>query len=234
MTPIERYRSIAQPPPWALKKIGGGRLKGMTDIKPAWRIQAITEQYGLCGFGWKFEVVEQRTEQGSEGQIFAFVDVLLYLRLDEKWSEPIPGAGGSMLVEMEKSGLHSNDEAFKMATTDALSSAMKLIGMASDVYAGQWDGSKYARNAEPAPPKITAAEQKQIDKGKKAIDEQTSTEGLNALGEAFAEHKDDHSIAVQAELRKLWGAKNRELKKKETPPPETGDKDSLGLSAEPT
>lgn len=154
MTDIERFRSLAQPPPWALKTIGGGRLKGMTDIKPAWRIQAMTEVYGLCGAGWKYEIVKQWTEPGPENQVFAFVDVLLYIRDGDEWSAPIPGAGGSMLVEKERGGLHANDEAFKMATTDALSSAMKMIGMAADVYAGQWNGSKYAHNAEPPPPPL--------------------------------------------------------------------------------
>lgn len=155
MTAIEQFRQVAQPPKWALKEIRGGRLRGMTDVKPAWRIQAMTENYGLCGFGWKYEDVKKWTEQGSDGQVFAFVDLLLYIEIDGKWSDPIPGTGGSMLVEKEKSGLHSNDEAFKMATTDALSSAMKMIGMAADIYAGQWDGSKYRDDTKPPPQPVS-------------------------------------------------------------------------------
>ena len=30
-----------------------------------------------------------------------------------------------------------------MAITDALSVAMKMIGVAADIYAGRWDGSRY-------------------------------------------------------------------------------------------
>jgi hypothetical protein len=155
-TPIEQFRLVAQPPAWALKEIRGGRLRGMTDIKPAWRIQAMTEAYGLCGVGWKYEVVKQWTEPGPDSQVFAFVDILLYvLNKEGDWSDPIPGTGGSMLVEKEKGGLHANDEAFKMATTDALSSAMKMIGMGHDVYAGQWDGSKYRGQTEPPPQPVS-------------------------------------------------------------------------------
>jgi hypothetical protein len=53
-----------------------------------------------------------------------------------------------MLVEQEKNGLHTNDECFKMAVTDALSVAMKSLGMAADVYKGLWDGTKY-KTVEP-------------------------------------------------------------------------------------
>jgi hypothetical protein len=152
MSDIDQFRKLAQPPPWALSKIGGGRLRGMTDIKPAWRIQAMTEVYGLCGIGWKYAITRQWTEPGCNDQTMAFVDVDLYIKVNGEWSESIPGTGGSMLTVKESGGLHSSDEAFKMATTDALSTAMKMIGMGADVYAGMWTGSKYQRNAEPTPP----------------------------------------------------------------------------------
>ena len=38
-----------------------------------------------------------------------------------------------------------NDEALKMATTDALSVAMKQLGVAADVYMNNMDGSKYQK-----------------------------------------------------------------------------------------
>jgi len=44
--------------------------------------------------------------------------------------------------------LYNNDEAFKMSLTDALGTAMQRIGVAADVYAGKWDGSKYAQGEE--------------------------------------------------------------------------------------
>ena len=57
-----------------------------------------------------------------------------------------------MLTEQEKAGLHVSDECFKMATTDALSVALKMLGVAADIYAGAWDGSRYKdQSAKPAP-----------------------------------------------------------------------------------
>lgn len=135
----------------AKKPIKGGRLKGMTDISPMWRIKKLTEEFGPCGFGWKYDVCGQWTENGAEGAVMAFCNINLYIKKDGEWSEAIPGTGGAMLVAKESGGLYSSDEAFKMALTDALSVACKAIGMGADVY---WDkDSKY--DEPPAPAFIT-------------------------------------------------------------------------------
>ena len=145
-------KRLTQPPSWALKTIQAGRLKGKSDINPQWRYQVMTEVYGPCGIGWKFEIVRLWTEPGPENQVFAFAQINLFTRqTDNEWSAPIPGIGGHMLVPIEKNGLHANDEAYKMAVTDALSTAMKMLGVAADVYAGAWDGSKYKEREEVQP-----------------------------------------------------------------------------------
>jgi len=129
--------------PQALKTIKNGRLKGFTDINPQFRYQAMTEQFGPCGVGWKFTMDEKWTEPGPYEQVFVSVKISLFVKIDGEWSTAIPGIGGSKLVSKEKAGLYANDEGYKMALTDALSVAMKMLGVASDVYAGLWDGAKY-------------------------------------------------------------------------------------------
>ena len=140
---MEIWDKLKQPPASALKQIKGGRLKGMTDVNPQWRYQAMTETFGLCGVGWKYEITKIWNEQGSNGVVFAFAEIALYIKQNGEWSESIPGIGGSQLVQKEKDGLYSSDEGYKMAVTDALSVAMKMLGVAADIYAGLWDGSKY-------------------------------------------------------------------------------------------
>jgi len=157
---LEIWDKLKVPPDWALKPIAGGSLKGKTDINPQWRYMVMTEQFGPCGVGWKFEKVKQWTEQGDGGQVFAFVDVNLYIKIDGKWSEPIPANGGDMLIEKDKNGLHHNDEAFKMATTDALGTAMKMIGVAASVYTNFSD-TKYQRNTNTQTTKQQPTEPKQ-------------------------------------------------------------------------
>jgi len=148
MDNLKIYNALKQPPKEALRQIQGGRLSGKTDINPQWRYKAMTEQFGICGIGWKFQTVSVWQEQANDGQIFAFAQINLYIKQGETWSEPIPGCGGSMLVEKEKAGLHANDEGYKMAITDALSTAMKMLGVAADIYAGLWDGAKYRDSIE--------------------------------------------------------------------------------------
>ena len=80
---MEIWNALKTPPPSALKKIGGGRLKGMTDINPMWRYQIMTEQFGMCGVGWKYDIVRTWSELGADGQIFGFAEVKLYIINDD-------------------------------------------------------------------------------------------------------------------------------------------------------
>jgi hypothetical protein len=139
MKELEIYNKLKTPPKEALKPIKAGRLKGKTDISPQWRIQVMTEAFGPCGIGWKFEITKQWTEPADSGQIFAFVNINLYIKDGDNWSDAIPGTGGTLLIVNEKNGLYSNDEAYKMSLTDALGMAMKCLGVAADVYMGLLD-----------------------------------------------------------------------------------------------
>ena len=57
MEHMELYNSWRQVPKEAQKAITGGRLNGMTDINPMWRIQCLTERFGPCGMGWKYIII---------------------------------------------------------------------------------------------------------------------------------------------------------------------------------
>lgn len=128
------YEQLRAVPENAKKPITAGRLKNMTNISPMWRIKRLTEVFGPCGIGWKPEISDKRTEEGADGQKIAIVDINLYIRNGEQWSDPIPGTGGSMLVANETKGPYTSDEAFKMAYTDAISVAAKMLGLGADVY----------------------------------------------------------------------------------------------------
>lgn len=144
---MEYYNKFAAVPVEAQKSINAGRLKGMTDINPMWRIKVLTEAFGMCGFGWKYEIVSQRLEAGDNDSVCAFVDINLYVKVDGEWSAPIPGIGGASYIANERNGKYTSDECFKMALTDALSVACKALGVGADVYwaAGR---SKYTAHGE--------------------------------------------------------------------------------------
>jgi hypothetical protein len=170
---LEIYNSVRKVPQEAQKSIQGGRLKGMTDINPMWRIKALTEQFGPVGIGWKYTITDKKLEHGANDEIAAFVDIDLFIKYDGQWSEAIPGTGGSMFVSKEKNGLYTSDECFKMALTDAISVACKALGFGADVY-WEKDRSKYSSNNsdDSEQPKVDEVKAKALEalilkKGKK-------------------------------------------------------------------
>jgi len=163
MNHMDLYNKLRTVPADAKKTIAAGRLKGFTDINPMWRIKALTEAFGPCGFGWWYKITDKRLEAHGD-EVKAFVDIELYYVVDGKVSQPVVGTGGSSFVSMEKSGAYVSDECFKMALTDAISVAAKSLGVGADVYYAS-DRDKYttvgeskAETAENPKPAVTKTE----------------------------------------------------------------------------
>nr|DAP90444.1 MAG TPA: DNA repair protein-like protein [Caudoviricetes sp.] len=130
---LDYYNKLKAVPQQALRQIQSGRLRGKHDINPMWRIKAMTEQFGACGIGWKYVITKQWTETfGSEVKAYCNID--LFIKVNGEWSDAIQGTGGSSEVSIESKGAYVSDECYKMALTDALSVAMKALGVAADVY----------------------------------------------------------------------------------------------------
>lgn len=216
----ERYAELAKVPQNALKPIEGGNLKGKTEINPQWRIEALTEKFGLCGIGWRFQVVDTQTMPLTDGQILLFMRINLFVKDNGKWSEPIPGFGGDYIVEKNKRGLCPNDEAYKMCLTDALSNAAKCIGVAADVYRGLYD-TKYNRykpkeqeaQTQPAAQQQAAAQYPVEDTWVKKVNGHTQVRGNNgwqylssmtAEGLQFVLSKDRYKAAWEEAHKLLY------------------------------
>lgn len=192
------YNQVRAVPEEAKREIAAGRLKGKTDINPMWRIKALTEQFGVCGIGWKYVITDKRLEAGADGEMSAFVDIDLFIKIGGEWSEAIPGTGGSAFVAKERNGLYTSDECFKMALTDAISVSCKALGFGADVY-WQADATKYTtrESAQPKaePDVITVEQRKQLiaaweeKHGKLAPDDDVFPVFLSAHG-----YKDTRSI----------------------------------------
>ena len=204
---VKIYESLARPPKDALREIQAGKLKGKTDINPQWRYKAMTEAFGLVGIGWKYEVRKLWTEQGAGAEKLAFAQVAVYIKDGDTWSDPIEGIGGSRLVQIEKGAAVSNDEGYKMAVTDAFSTALKMLGVAADIYAGRWDGTKY--NDEPAtPPQPQSAPQQPQQKqpAKFAFEpkggETTPAEKKELGGLLSTKYPDGGAVFSKAEAKK--------------------------------
>lgn len=132
MEKMEIYNAAREVPQEAQKAFDNGTFKG-TDINPMWRIKKLTELFGMCGIGWYYDVLSERSETYVD-TVMSIVDLNLYVKVDGEWSKPIYGTGGNALVKETRNGLKPSDEGYKMALTDALSVACKALGIGANIY----------------------------------------------------------------------------------------------------
>ena len=142
MDKMEIWQQLEKTADEAKKPIEAGRLKGFTDINPCWRMKRLTEVFGPCGIGWKYQICNSYVLPGGNDEVAAFVDILLYYKQGGEWSDGVPGMGGASFVAKESKGLYTSDECFKMALSDAIGTACKALGMSADIYFSK-DRSKY-------------------------------------------------------------------------------------------
>lgn len=202
---LSLYNKVREVPQEAKKGITGGRLNGMTDINPMWRIKTLTEQFGVCGFGWKTSIQKMWIECGANDEKMAFCHIALYVKIDGIWSEPIDGIGGSSFVAKEKNGMFTSDECFKMAYTDAISVACKAIGVGADVYYAK-DRTKY--DQQKAEPKDEKPKDYQVAK-----DEVAKATTIEELQSVWINWK---ALQGDAEFKALVNKRKAELQSQES------------------
>lgn len=206
------YNSVRKVPKEALREIAAGRLKGKSDINPMWRIKSLTEQFGPCGFGWKYKILNERLENGGQsGEIAAFVQIELFVKVDDIWSEAIPGTGGSSFVANERAGLYVSDECFKMALTDAISVSCKALGIGADIY---WDKDRTKndeKDGEAKPPyiwKITKEQGEKLAMLAKEVNVDLKSKGIEWTKKGGSNEWDESDYnKVLLELTLLHGGK---------------------------
>lgn len=160
---LKVWNSVKQTPNQFLKEIKFGYLKGKSDINPQWRLMAMTQAFGTVGHGWTYRIARTWSESAPDGTVMAFAEVAVKTKVDGEWGEEFFGIGGSTIVDKNKNGLQANDEGYKKAVTDALGVAFKAVGIAADIYLGNFDGSKYLYDYSEAyyEPKPLTDEQKE-------------------------------------------------------------------------
>lgn len=141
MSNTELWDKVRRVPPEHLKPFDNGKFKG-TAIKPMWAIKVMTETYGPMGTGWGVLAYSYRTEDAGESRL-VFCEMTVWYGTKDK---TVQGIGGDWLVRNGK----GDDEALKKAYTDALTNALKHLGVAADIHMNLWDGSKY-KDEKPAP-----------------------------------------------------------------------------------
>jgi hypothetical protein len=150
MDNLSVWKKYEEVPAEALKPFDNGKFKG-TDINTIWRIKCLTEEFGVCGVGWYFKPVKLWTEKLENGEVFAFAEIELFVKVDGEWSMPISGNGGNKLLRVTKDGnCSTSDEAYKMAITDALGVACRNLGFGAKIYWAN-DKTKYTEDEAKEP-----------------------------------------------------------------------------------
>lgn len=128
------------------KRAGG--FEG-TSIKPLYLVQKATEQWGPMGEAWGVESVEHIISGDS-----VFIKARLWYpgkigrAFVEHW-------GGDVLVKGDRN--RPNDEAFKMAFTDATGKCLVQLGFSADVHFGLFDDKEYVNERTQEEKQISSA-----------------------------------------------------------------------------
>jgi hypothetical protein len=206
--------------PKAVKPITGKQYSGNSP-KPYWIVERLTEEFGPCGVGWGFSIINERFERFSDTDSLHVASVRFWYVIDGKRGE-LEQIGQTKASYVSSKGAFILDEdAPKKSVTDALVKCASYIGFAGDIFSGRWDDSKYvewAREQYQALPKIDLEDPRRlawIDEQKATFQACTDVAGLKLAFEAatmYANSKGDEDAAAQ--LKAAASARKSEITKK--------------------
>lgn len=187
----------------------GGGFKG-TAIKPMFSYRRMTEEFGPCGKGWGVGEPTFHVVPGAENETLVYCTASVWYRHEDAECR-VFGVGGDKVINKFSSGLKSDDEAFKKAFTDAVTNALKLIGVGADVHMGMFDDNKYVNTmrdefAEPAAPRQEPANVQ--TKSSSQLKKDGAWEKVKA--DLDSDLVDCHSLVALDKLKESYRAKVRE------------------------
>jgi hypothetical protein len=194
----------------------GGGFKG-TAIKPMFSYRRMTEEFGPCGIGWGVGEPTFQVVPGDNREVLVYCTASIWYRRDDAEAR-VYGVGGDKVVSYIKANeqynrperWESDDEAFKKAFTDAVTNALKLIGVGADVHMGLFDDNKYVNTMreEFADEKPAQAPANTQTKSSSQLKKDGAWEKIKA--ELDSDLVDVHSIVALNALKEIYRAKVRE------------------------
>ncbi|WP_199235166.1 hypothetical protein [Azospirillum sp. TSA6c] len=135
-----------------------GGFRG-TQIDPTYRLQLMTEVLGPVGQGWGYVEDDLKISHDmafSKVRVWYVPDGASAAQWPEGWRETYPANarwtgpqwGGTEMMPERSGKAKPTDECLKMSITDALGKCLLQLGLAADVYMGQFDDSKYREESE--------------------------------------------------------------------------------------
>lgn len=140
------WNKVCVTDPKAVKPITGKQYSGNSP-KPYWIVERLTDEFGPCGIGWGFTIINERFERFSDTDTLHVAAVRFWYVLDSKRGE-LEQIGQTKSSYQSSAGKFILDEdAPKKSVTDALVKCASYLGFAGDIFSGRWDDSKYVAQA---------------------------------------------------------------------------------------
>jgi len=224
--PLGIWKELCETDPKYTKEFKrSGGFSG-TAQNPTYAIRKMTELFGSCGKGWGTGKPEFTVYDAGVSGVLVYCTLSLWY-IDDGEKREVYGVGGDTVCQDTKYGLKADDEAFKKANTDALTNAMKMIGMAADLHLGMYDDSKYVnyvkeKIAKKEAPKLTKEQQELKDKADNINKQLQGCQDLVVLDYVWAGFKEQLDEIKKASPDKAYPAleKKYRLMKDKLPQPQ--------------
>lgn len=141
-TNMALWERVCVTDPKAVKPITGKQYSGNSP-KPYWIVQRLTQEFGPCGLGWGYSILNERMERLTETDVLHVAAVRFWYVLDGKRGEVEQIGQTKAVYKTSKGALLVDEDAPKKSVTDALVKCASYIGVAGDIFSGRWDDSKY-------------------------------------------------------------------------------------------
>lgn len=132
--------------PRAVKAITGKQYSGNSP-KPYWIIERLTDEFGPCGIGWGFSIINERFERFSDTDTLHVAVVRFWYVLDGQRGELEQVGQTKATYTTSKGSFLVDEDAPKKSVTDALVKCASYLGFAGDIFSGRWDDSRYVAEA---------------------------------------------------------------------------------------
>ena len=136
------WSQVQETDPRFTKPVSYGK-RHYTDITPHYCIKRATELFGPCGTGWGFDVKYEMIHAVDEIPIAIASHVTVWFEHKTQSFGPIVGIRNLEPGMTDAKFRVIDEDAFKSATTDALTKALSYIGIGADVFLGMYDNPQY-------------------------------------------------------------------------------------------
>lgn len=140
------WQRVCVTDPAAVKPITGKQYSGNSP-KPYWIVERLTDEFGPCGIGWGFTILNERFERFSDTDTLHVAVVRFWYVLDGQRGELEQVGQTKATYTTSKGAFLLDEDAPKKSVTDALVKCASYLGFAGDIFSGRWDDSKYVKAA---------------------------------------------------------------------------------------